>query len=343
MPKEHSSDIIRILPKSLAVYHPNGQCKINSSDNNNEHDSGQTERKHEMYDQSDKTQNFQVAQGFVSFTRTFQYLGSLISYNLRNNDDITARIAAVNASMGALKEVWWNPHLDVYNKYLLFRAIPMNLLLWGAETWLLQKSQLDKLEVFLHRSIRRILQISMTKVQEQWLCNDKVRGVFNFIPCIRKMIAAQQMNFVEKMIKGPPDCPSRNMIIACCDHKRQVGRPQMTGKHFMVENLRLLFHDVPTVQIDQYGSLRTWIHEASNKEYWCLLIGRLLHPLMPLLNQPADWRPLPTWQACHAAAGHPPTEDIPNSNDKTTTEEYKGQPKALPQPAPWTPRHSPAA
>jgi hypothetical protein len=128
---------------------------INSSDSNEEHDPGQTEREHDMYDRLDETKNFSVADGFVSFTRTFKYLGSFISYNLRDDDDITARIAAVNASMGALKELWRNPHLDMYNKYLLFRAIPMNLLLWGAETWSLRKSQLDKLEVFLHRSIRR--------------------------------------------------------------------------------------------------------------------------------------------------------------------------------------------
>ena len=76
--------------------------------------------------------------------------------------------------MGALKEVQHNPHLGVYNKYLLFRAIPMNFLLWGAETWSLRKSQLNKLEVFLHRIIWRILQISMTKVQEQRVCNDKM-------------------------------------------------------------------------------------------------------------------------------------------------------------------------
>ena len=106
-----------------------------------------------MYDKLDETQNFPVANGFVSFTRTFRYLGSLISYNLRDDDNITSRLAAANASMGRLKEVWRNPHLDVYNKYLLFFAIPMNLLLWGAETWSLKKSQLDKLEVFLHRSI----------------------------------------------------------------------------------------------------------------------------------------------------------------------------------------------
>ncbi len=123
MPKEHSSDVIHILSKSLAAYHPDGQCMINSSNNNKEHDLGQTECKHEMNDRLDKTKNFQVGNGFVNFTRTFQYLGLLISYNLCNDN------AAANTSMGALKEVWRNPHLELYNKYLLFRAIPMNLLL----------------------------------------------------------------------------------------------------------------------------------------------------------------------------------------------------------------------
>jgi hypothetical protein len=49
-----------------------------------------------------------------------RYLGSLINYSLRLNNNITARIAAATASMGALKEIWRNSHLNIYNKYLLF-------------------------------------------------------------------------------------------------------------------------------------------------------------------------------------------------------------------------------
>ena len=119
-PDEQPTVIIRILPKSSAAYHPNGRRMINSSDDDKEHNPGQTECEHDMYDRLEETKNFPVADGFVSFTRTFKYLGSLISYNLRDDDDITARIAAANASMGALKELWRNPHLDMYNKYLLF-------------------------------------------------------------------------------------------------------------------------------------------------------------------------------------------------------------------------------
>jgi hypothetical protein len=63
----------------VAAYHPDGRRMINSSDGDEEHDPGQTEREHEMYNRLDETKNFSVADGFVSFTRTFKYLGSLIS------------------------------------------------------------------------------------------------------------------------------------------------------------------------------------------------------------------------------------------------------------------------
>ena len=78
---------------------------MNSAPDDDKHDPRQTEWEHTMYDNLDKTQNFPVADGFVSFTRTFRYLGSLISYNLRDDDDITSRLATANASMGRLKEV----------------------------------------------------------------------------------------------------------------------------------------------------------------------------------------------------------------------------------------------
>ena len=38
----------------------------------------------------------------------------MIFYNLRDNEDITARVAAATASMGALKEVWQNQYLNIY-------------------------------------------------------------------------------------------------------------------------------------------------------------------------------------------------------------------------------------
>ena len=95
----------------------------------------------------------------------------------------------------------------------------------------------------------------MSMVKEEKIWNERVHEMFYSIPYVRNMIAARQMDFIGKMMSGPPDRPLLNMITACCDHKQRVGRPQTRGKNFMVKNLRLLFRDVNTVHIDCFGSL----------------------------------------------------------------------------------------
>ena len=71
-----------------------------------------------------------------------------------------------NTLMGALARFWDNHHVDMYSKYMILRAIPCNLLLWGCESWALLTTLLNKLEVFIHWGIRRILRIKMGQVGE---------------------------------------------------------------------------------------------------------------------------------------------------------------------------------
>ena len=112
-------------------------------------------------------QTIAVEDGFVTFCHRFKYLGSFVSFSLCDDYDIKKHVTSTTQSMGALKNVWDSPHLDIWSKYLLFRAIPMNLLLWGCETLSMRKALSNKLEVFLHRSIWRILCILMFRVKEE--------------------------------------------------------------------------------------------------------------------------------------------------------------------------------
>ena len=136
------------------------------------------EREKELYDNLDETKPISVKDGYVTFCRHFKYLGSFIFFGLCDDYDIEKRVTAATQSMGALKNVWDSPHLDIWCKYLLFRSIPTNLLLWGCETWLMQKALSNKLEVFLHRNIRRILRISIFRVKEEHLYNEHARKMF---------------------------------------------------------------------------------------------------------------------------------------------------------------------
>ena len=100
-----------------------------------------------------------------------------------------SRIAAASASMGILSSYWSDKSVVLKSKYLIFAAIPCNLLLWGSERWALRTSLLSKLEVFLHRSERISLVITMKEVKEERLRNAEVRERFFNIPTIRNQIA----------------------------------------------------------------------------------------------------------------------------------------------------------
>ena len=83
----------------------------------------------------------------------------------------------------------------------------------------------------------------------------------------------------------------------------------------MVENIRLLFQDVTTVNIDRFGSQRNWIHEASNKEYWNRLVARLLNPHTLLPECPEAWGPLPSWHARRDTSNRCPADYESDDND----------------------------
>ena len=85
-----------------------------------------------------------------------RYLGSFVSYNLSDDYDISQRITKAYQMMGMLNNLWRNDHVDLYSKYLFFLAMPISQLLWGCEGWALKESNFDDLDVFLHRSIRKI-------------------------------------------------------------------------------------------------------------------------------------------------------------------------------------------
>ena len=54
--------------------------------------------------------------------------------------------------MGALSKLWTDYSVDNLSKYLIFLAVPINLLLWGCEIWEIQTSLLEKLEVYTKAS-----------------------------------------------------------------------------------------------------------------------------------------------------------------------------------------------
>ena len=69
----------------------------------------------------------------ITFTRNFKYIGSYISYSLKDDYDIEHRISQDSSAKGALNNFWIDNTVDNISKDLIFCEIPCNLLLWGCD------------------------------------------------------------------------------------------------------------------------------------------------------------------------------------------------------------------
>eukprot|EP00978_Attheya_sp_CCMP212_P039433 scaffold204944_cov26-Attheya_sp.AAC.1 len=145
--------------------------------------------------QEANTENINVGDGYVSFTKIFKYLGLLITCKLNDAMYMDARISQANKAMGALRDYFKCKQVSLKVKWMIYLAIPINLVLWGAESWALTDKSVKKLSVFHTRSIRTILQINISEVQEKRITNEEILEKIN-LPSMDKLIAKRQLHWL---------------------------------------------------------------------------------------------------------------------------------------------------
>ena len=153
--------------------------------------------------------------------------------------------------------------------------------------------------------------------------------MFYNIPTIQNMIAAQQLSFLGKVVRGPHDAPPHRILTACYQHKCKPGRPYLHNKDIIVCNLRLLFARTPKIVIDDYGSVKDWFREASHELYWTQLVQCLLDEQAPLPMCPTTWLP----PQRRSPRTHMPTPP-PNPPDGPGGDHNNSNPDSPPIPSP---------
>ena len=99
---------------------------------------------------------------YISFTPTFKYLGTVVSWDLRECNDVQARIKAANKLFGSAKATFWsNSRVPFELRMRFYKAIIVNVLLWGCESWAIQSKEVHNLRVFQFRCLRSILKINV--------------------------------------------------------------------------------------------------------------------------------------------------------------------------------------
>ena len=126
--------------------------------------------------------------------------------------------------------------------------------------------------------------------------------------------------------------------------KRERGADRMLQQHSTsgtLRNLRLLFANVPEVTINDCGSLKDWIKEASHEQYWNKLVDCLTDRQAVIPTRPDNWpRPRRSPRNHDAPPQHqqpfPPTPPCTRRTNHATTPEPRGRRRHqnLPPPSP---------
>ena len=128
----------------------------------------------------------------------------------------------------------------------------------------------NKIEVFLHRSIRRILGIIVAEVKDQHITNETVRKKLFDIPNIEKHIKTRQLTFIGKVARYSDDHISTKILTAWCNYNRRCGGVMHTNNISIIHTLRLI---IPVVE--KIEELKKWAHFALDDRYWRHLISGL--------------------------------------------------------------------
>ena len=194
-----------------------------------------------MYDDAKETKPILIGESvMITFTRHFKYIGSQISYSLKDDYNIEHRISQASSAMGALKSFWVDNTVGIFSKYLIFWAITCNILLWGYDSWAIQEATLKKLEVFLHRNVRKILKTTIAMVIDKKITNESVRKRFFNIPTIRYQLAKRQLTLIGKVVRDSEDQISTQLLTAWCDNKHKPGDPLQNNKKNLSQNIHFI-------------------------------------------------------------------------------------------------------
>jgi hypothetical protein len=151
--------------------------------------------------QPHKISNIEITDNkYFSFCNKFKYLGSMFSNTLDDTDDIEKRIKQATAAFATLSEnVLRKKEISKKLRKRTYKALVINLLLWGSESWVLKEKDRQRLESCHHKCIRRMLNITIYDIQEQRITNQQVREKMDNILSINQMMELRRARWLQKI------------------------------------------------------------------------------------------------------------------------------------------------
>ena len=190
---------------------------------------------------------------------SFTYLGSIISSQGGTDADVKARIGKARTSFLLLKNIWNSREIREMTKIRIFNSNVKSVLLYGAETWRINKITINKVQTFINKCLRRIVKIYWpNKISNNDLWTRTKQ------PPAADEIGRRRWRWIGHTLRKPVSNTTRQALTWNPQGKRSRGRPKNTWRR--------------DLQADTKRLGGTWSQiekNASDRELWRSLVDGL--------------------------------------------------------------------
>ena len=155
----------------------------------------------------------------------FTYLGSVIAADGGATLDINARIQKARGAFARLRKVWVSKEIKRSTKLSIFNACVKSVLLYGCESWLVTEDLRSRLQTFVNKCLRFILQIFWPRVisnEDLWQITEQ--------PQINETIRRRKYGWMGHSLRRDIAEPSHMVLSWNPQGSRTRGRPKMTWR-----------------------------------------------------------------------------------------------------------------
>ncbi|KAI8502407.1 hypothetical protein Bbelb_199950 [Branchiostoma belcheri] len=180
------------------------------------------------------TLNITVEGCLVEQVTTFTYLGTTFTSDGTMDTELARRIQRASGAFCQLGRIWYNSNILLSTKIRIYEAAVITILTYGCEVWVITKAQINRLEAFHQRCLRRILRI-------RWYHRITNLSVLQQTETtsIEAVVSASRLRWLGHVLRMPKERLPRFLLDWTPNHgKRSRGRPIKTWLNSVLEDLK---------------------------------------------------------------------------------------------------------
>ena len=164
---------------------------------------------------------------------------SLINVNNDNSAEIKKRILIGNKGFYGLKRQFRSQFLCIKNKIKLYKTLIRRVLVHGSETWVVSKFDEIILGVFERKILRAIFGPTNDKGEWRIKYNNELYTLYKESDIVT-YIKINQLKWAGHVIRMEEQSPTRRVLVAVVEGRRQWGRPKLRWEDGVMEVARKL-------------------------------------------------------------------------------------------------------